>query len=72
MMTRIMVLVAGAVAAAFIAAPAATAAGTRTCDDGGGSTICQNRGNVEVHTEPRVQEPRIYGPFPSPIPFLFN
>jgi hypothetical protein len=66
------VLAAGAVAAAITAAPTALAASTRTCDDGGGSTICQSPGNVEVHTEPQVQAPQIYGPFSSPIPFLFN
>jgi hypothetical protein len=66
------VLAAGAVAATIAAAPTALAAGTRTCGDGGGSTICQNPGNVEIHTGPQVQAPRIYGPFSSPIPFLFN
>ena len=65
------VFTAGAVAA-IIAAPSATAATTRTCADGGGSTICQNPGNVEIHTGPEVQTPRIYGPYSSPIPFLFN
>ena len=30
-------------------------------------------GNAEVRTEqPRVQPPRIYGEYESPLPFLFN
>ena len=66
------VLAAGAVAAAITATPTAVAAVPRTCDDGGGSTICQSPGNVEIHTEPQLQAPQIYGPFSSPIPFLFN
>jgi hypothetical protein len=62
-----------AVATVIAAAPGASAASTRTCADGGDSTICQSPGNVEVHTQhPRVQPPRIYGPFSSPLPFLFN
>lgn len=65
------VFAAGA-AAAIITAPSAAAASTRTCADGAGSTICQSPGNVEIHTGPQVQAPRIYGPFSSPIPFLFN
>jgi hypothetical protein len=66
-------LAAGAIAAAITAAPSASAADTRTCGNSGGATICQSPGNVEVHTErPDVQPPRVYGPFSSPIPFLFN
>jgi hypothetical protein len=65
------VFAAGA-AAAIVTAPAAAAATTRTCGDSGGSTIYQSPGNVEVHTGPPIQAPRIYGPFSSPIPFLFN
>jgi hypothetical protein len=65
------VFAAGA-AAAIIAAPGASAAATRTCADSGGATICQNPGNAEIHTGPQVQAPQIYGPFSSPIPFLFN
>jgi hypothetical protein len=67
------VLAAGAVAVAIAGAPSASAASVRTCADGGGATICQSPGNVEIHPEqPPVQAPRIYGPFSSPIPFLFN
>ena len=67
------VLAAGAAAAAIASAPTALAADTRACGDGGGATICQSPGNVEIHTAPpRVQAPQIYGPFSSPIPFLFN
>jgi hypothetical protein len=66
-------LAAGAVAVGFAAAPDASAAGPRTCGDGGGATTCQSPGNVEIHTdEPEVQAPRIYGEFSSPVPFLFN
>jgi 3-oxoacyl-[acyl-carrier-protein] synthase III len=64
---------AAAVATVIAAAPTASAASTRICSDGGGSTICQSPGNAEVHTEqPRVQPPRIYGAYESPLPFLFN
>jgi hypothetical protein len=66
-------LAAGAVAAAIAAAPNASAAGVRDCASGGGATICQSPGNVEIHTDqPQVQAPRVYGPFSSPLPFLFN
>jgi hypothetical protein len=66
-------IAAAAIATVIAAAPSASAASTRDCADGGGSTICQNPGNVEVHTEQsRVQPPRIYGSFSSPTPFLFN
>ena len=66
------VLALGAVAAAIFVAPSASAA-TRTCGDGGGSTVCQSPGNVEIHTQPQVKAPRsVYGPFSSPIPFLYN
>jgi hypothetical protein len=64
-------LFAAGAAAAIIVAPSASA-GMRTCADGGASTICENPGNVEIHTGPEVQAPRVYGPFSSPIPFLFN
>jgi len=64
---------AAAVATVIGAAPSASAASTRICSDGGGSTICQSPGNVEVHTEqPRVQPPRLYGEYESALPFLFN
>ena len=66
-------LLAGAAAAAITAAPNASAASVRTCSDGGGATICQRPGNVEIHAEPpRVSAPRVYGPFSSPFPFLFD
>lgn len=66
-------LAGGAIAAAIAAAPTATAADVRTCTNGGGATICQSAGNVEVQpVQPRVQTPKIYGPFSSPIPFLFD
>jgi hypothetical protein len=66
-------LAGGAIAAAIAAAPTATAADVRTCTNGGGATICQSPGNVEVQpVQPRVQTPKIYGPFSSPIPFLFD
>jgi hypothetical protein len=62
-----------AIATVIAAAPSASAASPRSCADGGGSTICRSPGNVEVHTEqPRVQSPRIYGEYSSPLPFLFN
>jgi hypothetical protein len=66
-------LAAGAIAAAAAAAPAASAADGRTCTDGGGASICQSPGNVEVHpAQPRVQAPQIYGPFSSPAPLFFD
>lgn len=66
-------LLTAAIATVIAAAPTASAASTRICTDGGGSTICLSPGNAEVHAElPRVQPPRIYGPFSSPLPFLFN
>jgi hypothetical protein len=66
-------LAAGAVAVAIAAAPTASAADVRTCANGGGATICQSPGNAEIHTDrPQVQPPRVYGPFSSPAPFLFN
>jgi hypothetical protein len=68
-----MVLAAGAIAAAVAAAPAASAADGRTCTNGGGGSICQSPGNVEIHpVQPRVQAPQIYGPFSSPAPFFFD
>jgi hypothetical protein len=65
-------LSAGAVAPAITVSPTA-AAGVRTCADGGGATVCQSPGNVEIHTEqPPGQGPRIYGPFSSTLPLLFD
>jgi hypothetical protein len=62
----------GAIGAAITIAADASAA-IRTCADGGGATTCQSPGNVEIHADlPVVQAPHIYGPFPSPIPFLWN
>jgi hypothetical protein len=46
-------LAVGAAATAITAAPSASAAIVRTCDDRGRSTICQSPGNVEIHAEPR-------------------
>ena len=66
-------LLAGAAATIITAAPNASAASVRTCSDGGGATLCQTSGNVEIHAEPpQVSAPRVYGPFSSPLPFLFN
>jgi hypothetical protein len=66
-------LLAAAAAAAIAAAPTASAASVRTCSDGGGARLCQSPGNAEIHAEPpQVSAPRVYGPFPSPLPFLFN
>jgi hypothetical protein len=66
-------LLAGAAAAVITAAPNASAASVRTCSDGGGATLCQKPGNAEIHAEPpQVSAPRVYGPFSSPFPFLFN
>jgi hypothetical protein len=66
-------LAAAALATVISAAPCASAATTRDCADGGNSTICQSPGNVEVHTEQtQVQPPQVYGPYSSPLPFLFN
>jgi hypothetical protein len=68
-----LVLAAGAVAAAVAVAPAASAADGRTCTQGGGGSICQSPGNVEIHpAQPRVQPPQIYGPFSSPAPLFFD
>jgi hypothetical protein len=64
-------LFAAGATAAIIAAPSASA-GPRTCADAGGSSRCQNPGNVEIHTAPEVQAPRVYGPFTTPMPFLFD
>ena len=62
----------GAIAAAITTAADASA-GVRTCADGGGSTTCQSPGNVEIHADPPViRPPLIYGPFSSPLPFLFD
>lgn len=62
----------GVIGAAITTAPGASAA-LRTCADSGGATTCQSPGNVEVHVDPPVvQAPHIYGPFASPIPFLWN
>jgi hypothetical protein len=64
---------AAAVATVIAAAPSASAASARNCSDGGGSTVCQSPGNVEVYTEqPQVHRPLIYGPFSSPEPLLFD
>jgi hypothetical protein len=64
---------AAAVATVIATAPSATAASPRTCVDEVFSTVCQSPGNAEIRTEqPRVQPPRIYGPFSSPQPFLSN
>jgi hypothetical protein len=66
-------LAGGAIAAAIAAAPTASAADVRTCVNGGSATICQSPGNVEVGpVQPRVQAPKIYGPFSSPAPLLFD
>jgi hypothetical protein len=66
-------LAAGAMAAAIVAAPNASAADARTCSNGGGATICQSPGNAEIHTDQApVQAPRAYGPFSSPSPLLFD
>jgi hypothetical protein len=66
-------LAAGAVAAAIAAAPEVSAASTRTCNNSGAATTCHSPGNVEIHADrPQVQRPRIYGPFSSPIPFMFE
>jgi hypothetical protein len=66
-------LLAAAGATVIAAAPGVSAASTRICSDGGGSTICHNPGNAEVYAEPpRVQPPRIYGEYASPLPFLFD
>ena len=62
----------GAIGAAITTAADASAA-TRTCADSGGATTCQSPGNVEIYADPPIVEaPHIYGPFPSPIPFLWN
>lgn len=66
------VLAGGAIAAAIAAAPGASAAPS-TCSSGGSSTICQRPGHAAIHAEPPVvSEPRIYGQFSSPLPFLFG
>lgn len=66
-------LLAGAAAMTTNAAPNASAASVRTCFNGGGATLCQRSGSVEIHAEPpRVSAPHVYGPFSSPPPFLFD
>jgi hypothetical protein len=66
-------LLAGVAAVAIAAAPNGSAAGVRTCSDSGGARLCQSPGNAEIHAEPpQVSAPRVYGPFSSPFPFLFN
>ncbi len=63
----------GAIGAAITTAADASAAGARTCTNGGGATTCQSPGNVEIHADPPfVQPPLIYGSFNSPLPFLFD
>ena len=63
----------GAIAAAITTSADASAGSVRTCADGGGATTCQSPGNVEIHADPPViQPPLIYGPFSSPLPFLFD
>ena len=62
----------GAIGAAITTAADASAA-MRSCADSGGATTCQSPGKVEIHAVPPVvQAPHIYGPFASPIPFLWN
>lgn len=64
---------AAAVATVIAAVPGASAAPTPTCSEAGGSTICHKPGNAEIYAQPpRVQPPRIYGEFASPLPFLFD
>ena len=66
-------LLAGAAAAAITAAPNASAASERTCSNGGGATVCQRPGHVAIHAgPPQVSAPRVYGPFSSATPFLFD
>jgi hypothetical protein len=62
----------GVIGAGITTAADASAA-IRSCADSGGATTCRSPGNVEIHAEPPVvQAPHIYGPFTSPIPFLWN
>lgn len=61
----------GAAAAAIITAPAASAA--PRCANHGSATVCQGPGHASIHTAPApVQSPRIYGPFSTPLPLLFD
>ncbi len=67
------VLAGGAIAAAIAAAPAAIAADSPTCTSGGSATICQKPGHAAIDaTPPQVSPPQSYGPFSSPLPFLFD
>lgn len=59
----------GAAAAAIVAAPLATAA---TPDVPEGAIITQRDGHVHINATPdEVSEPRSYGQWSSPAPFLF-
>lgn len=60
---------AGAAAAAIAAAPMAAAAPTAVPD---GAVITQRDGHVHISATPdEVSEPRSYGQWSSPAPFLF-
>lgn len=64
--------VTGAAAAAIAAAPAALAAGPTIDTIPAGATITQRDGHVAIDATPdKVSEPRSYGQFSSPLPFLF-
>ncbi|BBY31005.1 hypothetical protein [Mycolicibacterium sediminis] len=64
-------LASGAAAAAIAAAPAAAAAPIADTAPTG-STITQRDGHVHIDARPPVvSEPRSYGQFSSPAPFMF-
>jgi hypothetical protein len=62
-----LLLLAGAAALAIAAAPSASAAPNQsTCSDMGGSTQCQNMGNVQIYTKAQpmaTPSKSTYGPF---------
>jgi len=55
------VLAAGAAAAAIVAAPIASAATGESCGLGGGGTVCQSAGNVQINDSPGAVQFYPYG-----------
>lgn len=66
------ITIVGAAAAAIAAAPVAAAANPITEPAPAGATITQRDGHVSINATPdEVSEPRSYGQWSSPTPFLF-
>lgn len=66
-------VVIGAAAAGLAAAPAATAASPAAGDAPHGVVITERPGHIHIDATPDpVSPPRVYGPFSSPAPFMWN